>query len=84
MIVWGTIDMAEPGRGAVWADKDSGEAITWIANEHCMLMTGYDLSRHLIIVNDPLRGKVSYDERTFIERFRQLGSQAIVIVDVTE
>ena len=84
VIIWGTIDMAPAGTGAAWIDKESGSTITWVANEHCMLMTGYDLGHHQIFVNDPLRGRVAYDENTFIERFNQLESQAIVIIDVTE
>ena len=83
VIIWGTIDMNEPGAGAVWKDAATGEIIKWVANEHCMLMTGYDLKNKKILVNDPLRGKVSYDESVFRDRYEKLESQAIVIVEVT-
>ena len=44
-ILWACINMREPITGPQWKLKDSGEVFTWISNEHCMLLVGYDFGR---------------------------------------
>ena len=84
VIVWSTMGLAEPVDGASWTDSVSGKTVTWLGNEHCMLLTGYDMNRGIVVVNDPLKGRVGYDEKLFRTRFDQLEKQAVVIVEITD
>ena len=34
--------MRDPIVGPQWKLLDTGETFTWISNEHCMLLVGYD------------------------------------------
>lgn len=51
VIYWACIDMREPIIGPNWKLLDSGEDFTWISNEHCMLLVGYDENNYYF--NDP-------------------------------
>ena len=51
VIFWACIDMKEEIPGPEWKLLDSGETFTWISNEHCMLLTGYDEDSYWF--NDP-------------------------------
>ncbi len=54
VIFWACIDMKEPVQGPSWRLTDTGEEFTWISNEHCMLLVGYDEDSY--IFNDPYEG----------------------------
>lgn len=84
VIVWATGKMKESGTGPSWADRETGERITWVSNEHCLLLTGYDSNHGYVIVNDPMIGMTSYSKKIFEQRFAELESQAIVIIETTE
>ena len=51
VIFWASINMREPIRGPQWKLYGSGEIFTWISNEHCMLLVGYDDEGYYF--NDP-------------------------------
>ena len=51
VIFWACINMLEPVTGPQWKLFDSGETFTWISNEHCMLLVGYDEDGYYF--NDP-------------------------------
>lgn len=51
VIFWACINMREPITGPAWKLYDSGETFTWISNEHCMLLVGYDEEGYYF--NDP-------------------------------
>ena len=51
VIFWACINMREPITGPQWRLFDSGEPFTWISNEHCMLLVGYDEDGYYF--NDP-------------------------------
>lgn len=53
-IFWACIDMKAPISGPEWTLLDSGETFTWISNEHCMLLVGYDEEGYYF--NDPYEG----------------------------
>ncbi len=42
VVFWACINMREPITGPQWKLKETGETFTWISNEHCMLLVGYD------------------------------------------
>lgn len=84
VIVWGTNRMVPTTQGATWTDLASGKKVTWLGNEHCMLLTGYDSKRGYVYLNDPMYGGVSYSMDIFEERFEELENQAVLIVETTK
>ncbi len=84
VIVWATQNLVEVKRGASWIDKETKRIITWTANEHCMLLVGYDKKGKVVMVNDPLKGSCTYSMELFEQRFADLEKQAIIIVEKEE
>lgn len=81
VVVWGSIDMNETiGDYVTWTDEETGNTVSWVGGEHCLLLTGYDRKESLVYVNDPLRGQVSYDMKTFEKRFEELDRNALIII----
>lgn len=81
VVVWGSINMGEIIKDHVtWTDEETGNTVSWVGGEHCLLLTGYDMKENLVYVNDPLRGQVSYDMKTFEKRFEELDRNAVIIV----
>ncbi len=79
VMVWATMNMIEPRDTVSWTTPE-GRYVTWKGNEHCLVITGYDLAQGIVYVNDPLRGKVTYSISTFEHRYNQMGKYAAVIV----
>ena len=77
VIFWGTQYMREPFLSTYFQAGD--DTLRWISQEHCMVMTGYDLEKGFATVYDPLAGIVQYDLNKLKGRFLQLGSQAVII-----
>ncbi len=84
VIVWATSKMIPVKEGPRWIDRESGNIITWVGNEHCLLLTGYDIERGYVYMNDPQYGIVSYKMELFEERFNDLEKQGIVIIETTD
>lgn len=79
VIVWATMNMAEPSLIATWYDR-YGNKVKWIAPEHAFLLTGYTGTD--VIVNDPYTGKRQiYSKDTFKSRWESMGSQAVTVSD---
>jgi len=78
VIVWATIDLKETYRNITW-DVD-GKEIAWRANEHCMVLIGYDKDNDTCIVSDPLKGITEYPKELFNQRYEELGKQAVILV----
>lgn len=81
VVVWGSVDMKEITAGQSWKDPETGKSLTWPAGEHCMLLVGYDISKGVVYVNDPMKGLAAYKSDIFEKRFTSLGSQAVIIVN---
>lgn len=60
-----------------WKTKEGTIRVTY--KEHSVLVTGYNASKHLVIVNDPLTGQknVAHNSTSFIAAWQQMGEQAI-------
>lgn len=74
----GTMGMIAPGTGGSWKTPD-GKTITWKNNEHCLVLTGYDLDKNIVYVADPLKGNTSYSLSTVKQRYEQMGKSAVII-----
>lgn len=77
VIFWACINMREPIVGPEWRLLDSGEVFTWISNEHCMLLVGYDEGGYYF--NDPHenRGLIRYDKELVENRHKAQYSMAV-------
>lgn len=78
VIVWATTNMNNSYYSTTW-DLPDGE-FTWKANEHCLVLTGYDYDNGLILVADPLVGNTQYDINVFADRYEQMGCQAVIVI----
>lgn len=77
VVFWACINMREPLVGPEWKLLDSGETFTWISNEHCMLLVGYDEEGYYF--NDPHenRGLIRYEKELVEERHKAQYSMAV-------
>lgn len=77
VIFWACIDMREPIVGPEWRLLDTGAIFTWISNEHCMLLVGYDADSYYF--NDPYdnHGLVHYPKQLVEERHRAQYGMAV-------
>ena len=77
VIFWTCINMRESIVGPEWKLLDSGERFTWISNEHCMLLVGYDEDGYYF--NDPYenRGVIPYKKELVENRHKAQYSMAV-------
>ena len=77
VIYWACIDMREPIIGPEWRLLGTGEVFTWISNEHCMLLVGYDDTHYYF--NDPYEGHgvISYPKELVENRHKAQYEMAI-------
>lgn len=77
VMVWITIKMIEPYYTSRW-NLPNSETYTWLANEHCMLLIGYDQDNYYF--NDPYTGKeVKYGKSLSQKRYDAFGMQSLVV-----
>ena len=87
VLVWGTMNMAPSRLTRTWTidyvDENSpyrlGDSFTWLGNEHCLVLIGYDSERFFF--NDPYEnhGLIAYDRDLFEQRFREFGEMSVVV-----
>lgn len=77
VVFWACINMREPIVGPKWVLSDSGEVFTWISNEHCMLLVGYDEEGYYF--NDPHEnnGVIRYSKELVEDRHRAQHQMAV-------
>lgn len=79
VLIWITSnDLHEPKLTAKWTTP-KGETVQWLAYEHCVVLTGYDIKQNKVYVSDPLVGNTSYDLNKLKLRYNQLGKQGVCI-----
>ncbi len=80
VMVWATMYLIAPYQSdSVWVTPD-GNSMTWVANEHCLVLTGYDKEKDLVYVNDSMSGKVTYSLSKLRMRYNQMGKFAAVLM----
>lgn len=79
VVCWACINMREPVTGPQWRLLETGEVFTWISNEHCMLLVGYDEDGYWF--NDPYdnNGVIRYPKELTENRYRAQYMQAVGI-----
>lgn len=82
VILWACINMRAPVIGPQWMLLDTKETFTWISNEHCMVMTGYNANGYYF--NDPYenKGSVYYEKNLTKDRFAAQHMQAIGVQEI--
>lgn len=77
-LIWASIDMLEPKYTRSWTLSD-GSTYRWLANEHCMVLIGYDDTYYYF--SDPYKGAmVKYEKTVSEKRFEAFGRQALAIL----
>ena len=76
ILVWATVNMNNSYPSKNWLYQPTGKTITWYANEHAMIIIGYNSTQ--IIVSDPINGEIRYfDRTTFESRYNFFGKRAL-------
>ena len=80
VVYWACINMREPVIGPQWKLMDTGQIFTWVSNEHCMLLVGYDGEGYYF--NDPYNnnGLIHYPKEVVEERYRAQHMQAVGVL----
>ena len=89
VLVWETMNMVQTRETVGWylLDKDGNptdEWYQWLANEHCMVLVGYDDSWYYF--NDPLEnhGTLGYYKYVSEERYEEQGMYSAVILETED
>lgn len=87
VMVWATTSMQEPYVKRYWtvnyvdpevSDAQIGDTESWLQNEHCMVLIGYDKDNYYFA--DSVEGKVSvFEKETSRDKYKKLDMQAIVV-----
>lgn len=78
VLVWASINMLNIYPTSTWITPE-GESYTWLANEHCLLLVGYDENYYYF--NDPWTGsRKAYNKSVVENRYKTLGSQSLTIL----
>ncbi len=83
VIFWASIDLKETVCGPDWLLSD-GSLFTWISNEHCMLLVGYDEKSYYF--NDPWKnhGCIAYDKKLVEMRHAEQYAMAVSVADAED
>ncbi len=77
LLIWATIGMKQSSQGNKWF-LQNGQEFTWIAGEHCLVLTGYNEKYYFL--NDPTSGStVAYQKHVVEKRFEELGRMALSV-----
>lgn len=81
ILLWITIDMKPSHKGMQYYLED-GTLYTWTAQEHCVVLCGYDEQHYYLM--DPLKNGeiVSYAKELVEKRYEELGKYGIVIIPI--
>lgn len=82
VLIWITSKNLQPSRPtSVWTTPE-GKKVQWLSNEHCVVLTGYDLDKKIVHTADPMNTTedyTSYDMGTLKQRYNELGKQCVRI-----
>lgn len=87
VLIWSTMNMWQPVVTYEWTVENAadystykdGQICQWLANEHCLVLIGYDEDYYYF--NDPnySSAPIPYGKEIFEERYKELGKCAIII-----
>lgn len=81
IIVWATIDMKPLNyrKPSEWYINDTTEKYTWLGNSHTLVLCGYDTNCYYFMDPNDKKEITAYLKLSFLNRFEENGSQAIVV-----
>ena len=79
LLLWVTGGLVQPYYSHTWITP-SGEQMSWLKYEHCLVLTGYDLDKGIVYVADPLAGNVAYSYDLVKQRYYELGQQSMGLI----
>lgn len=82
VIVWGTMYMEEP-EFTDTVTEYNGKVYRWYMQEHCMVLSGYDMKTQTVVINDPMEGIVTRDLAEFQAIYDKTGQNAVVLKSVS-
>ncbi|MBR1477639.1 MAG: C39 family peptidase [Lachnospiraceae bacterium] len=78
VIIWITNDLEESRLSdRVW--NINGVAFAWKVPNHCVVLHGYNKSKNIVYIADPLRGSTTYKLDLVAKRYKEMYLQAVVI-----
>lgn len=87
VLVWSTMYLWEAFETDSWyvegagenSPYEDGDLYSWIANEHCLVLTGYD--EYYYYFNDPLyyEATICYEKQAFEDKFETIGVCSVAI-----
>lgn len=76
VLAWVSMNMAVLYVSRSWIHKETGKKIKWIANEHALVIVGFNQNQ--VIVADSLSGSIKYFNRQVFEnRYKAYGKRAV-------
>lgn len=78
VIIWGTMDMVSSYLSSSWKTPDE-KNLTWRANEHCLVLIGYDKNAGTVTVSDPLKGNCTLKADLVEKRYNEMGKYAVIL-----
>lgn len=77
VVVWVTLDLSPPKFNKGWIYKGESLPREGFSNLHAVVLTGHLDEK--VVVMDPLKGYVTYNENQFFKSYRELGRQAVAV-----
>lgn len=78
IVIWNTMYFGDNLPSGI-IETYNGQEYEWDYNEHCIVLTGYNLAEGTVTVNDPLEGIVEREADRFFELYEKMGSMAMVL-----
>ena len=81
VIIWTTMYLAESYVNDTWKTYD-GNNVEWLANEHCVVLAGYDKEKNTVYIADPLNENeqlTECNEALFKKRYNEINKHAVII-----
>lgn len=79
VIIWSTMGLAAPEYNVKWTTPE-GEEVTWPQNEHCVVLSGYDINANTVRIHDPVNGVIILNKDAVQERYENLGCNAVAVI----
>ena len=77
VVVWVTLDLSPPKLNKGWIFEGESVQREGYNNLHAVVLTGHLDGK--VVVMDPLKGYVTYNEDQFFNSYQELGTQAIAV-----
>ena len=77
VVVWVTLDLSPPKYNKGWIYEGESVERNGYSNLHAVVLTGHLDEK--VVVMDPLKGYVTYDEDQFFKSYQELGAQAVAV-----